>query len=67
MATGVIRWFHEGHGYGFIDDSEQTSPLYVHHTDIEGHGYRSLRPGQRVHYEIQRDGRDVRAVEVKTD
>ncbi|HEX9639709.1 MAG TPA: cold shock domain-containing protein [Candidatus Krumholzibacteria bacterium] len=65
MATGVIRWFHETHGYGFIEDSQQQTPLYVHHTDIEGRGYRSLRPGQKVSYEILRDGHDVRAVEVK--
>ena len=65
MATGVIRWFHEAHGYGFIDSSEDPSPIYVHHTDIVGRGYRSLRPGQRVRYELSKEGRELRAVEVE--
>jgi CspA family cold shock protein len=65
MATGVIVWFHEARGYGFIEPSGETTPLYVHHTDILGRGYRSLRPGQRVRFEVQTSGRDAKAIEVE--
>jgi len=67
MATGVIRWFNDSRGYGFIqaDDENEREPLYVHHTDILGRGYRSLRPGQSVRFEIQRSGRVIRAVDVQ--
>lgn len=68
MATGVIRWFHENHGYGFIDaddPGEFSEPLYVHHTEILGRGYRSLHAGQSVRFHIlQADGHQ-RAVEVE--
>ncbi len=66
MATGVIRWFNELRGYGFIEPSDATDTLYVHHTDIVGRGYRSLRAGQRVRYEVQTQEGVTRAVEVET-
>ena len=65
MATGVIRWFNEFKGYGFIEPADATDTLYVHHTDIVGRGYRSLRPGQRVRYEIQTEQGVSRAIEVE--
>ena len=67
MATGVIRWFSEIRGYGFIESLEdpELPPLYVHHTAIRGRGYRSLEPGQEVHFEIQGDGERRRAVAVE--
>ncbi len=67
MATGVIRWFSDVRGYGFIepDDLESTQPLYVHHSAILGRGYRSLEPGQAVRYVIRREGEHPRAVDVE--
>ena len=67
MATGVIRWFSEIRGYGFIDSLEDSElpPLYVHHTAIQGRGYRYLVPGQEVRFEIQGDGEGRRAVAVE--
>ncbi len=68
MATGVIRWFHEGRGYGFIDADNVkgvSEPLYVHHTEILGRGYRSLRAGQNVRFQIQLADGHCRAVEVE--
>ena len=67
MATGVIRWFSEIRGYGFIESLEDSElpPLYVHHTAIRGRGYRSLEPGQEVRFEIQGDGERRRAVAVE--
>lgn len=65
MATGVIRWFSESRGYGYIEAAADGKPLYVHHTDILGRGYRSLRPGQRVRFSVAEAGRPSRAVEVE--
>jgi CspA family cold shock protein len=68
MATGVIRWFHEGRGYGFIDadDPRETpEPIYVHHTQILGRGYRSLRAGQCVKFHLRIAEGHPRAVEVE--
>lgn len=67
MATGVIRWFNDLRGYGFIepDDDETREPVYVHHTAIMGRGYRSLQPGQTVRYEIRRSGGHQQAIDVE--
>lgn len=65
MATGVIRWFSEARGYGYIETVGDEQPLYVHHTDILGRGYRSLRPGQRVRFSVAEAERQSRAVEVE--
>lgn len=66
MATGVIRWFSELRGYGFIEAlDDDLPPLYVHHTAIQGRGYRYLVPGQEVRFEVQGDGERRRAVAVE--
>lgn len=67
METGVIRWFSDHRGYGFIDldDERSAEPLYVHHTAILGRGYRSLRPGQCVRFEVHREGPLRQAVDVE--
>ena len=66
MATGVIRWFSETRGYGFIEaDDETKEPLYVHHTAILGRGYRSLQVGQHVRYEVRQEGRHPQAIDVE--
>ena len=67
MRTGVIRWFSDHRGYGFIDldDEPARDPLYVHHTAILGRGYRSLRPGQCVRFEVRSDGSLQQAVDVE--
>ena len=67
MATGVIRWFSEHRGYGFIDtdDEDVAVPLYVHHTAILGRGYRNLLPGQTVRFEVRREGELRQAIDVE--
>lgn len=66
MERGVIRWFSDSRGYGFIEPSPPAdTPVYVHHTDILGRGYRSLAPGQVVHYQLEHDGGQARAREVE--
>ncbi len=65
MATGVVRWFHEGRGYGFIEPADTKETVYFRHVDVVGKGYRSLREGQKVRYSVRGQGSRVRAVEVE--
>jgi len=51
MATGTVKWFSDKKGYGFIK-REGDSDLFVHHTGINGDGFRSLAEGQKVSFEI---------------
>ena len=65
MATGVVCWFHEGRGYGFIEPADTKDSVYFRHVDVVGKGYRSLREGQRVRYSVRDQGPRVQAVEVE--
>ena len=48
MVRGTVKWFDEEKGYGFISPDDQEKDLFVHYTDIEGSGFRSLKVGERV-------------------
>jgi cold shock protein len=49
--VGTIKWFNNAKGYGFIG-IERGRDVFVHYSAIEGHGYRTLREGDRVEFEI---------------
>jgi cold shock protein len=53
MAEGVVKWFSAEKGYGFITPDDGGKDLFVHFSEIQGTGYRSLDEGQRVTYEAQ--------------
>ena len=51
MATGVVKWFSSQKGYGFI--SQENGPdVFVHHSAIQGEGYKSLEENQKVEFDI---------------
>lgn len=51
LATGTVKWFSEQKGYGFITPDDGPRDLFVHYSNIEMDGFKTLRDGQRVHYE----------------
>jgi CspA family cold shock protein len=51
MAKGKVKWFNNQKGYGFITP-EDGKDVFVHHTAIQGDGYRTLKEGQDVEFEI---------------
>lgn len=51
MAKGIVKWFNDQKGYGFITP-ESGKDVFVHHTAIQGDGYKSLSEGQAVEFEI---------------
>jgi CspA family cold shock protein len=53
MAEGVVKWFSAEKGYGFITPDDGGKDLFVHFSEIQGSGYRSLDEGQRVRFEAQ--------------
>jgi len=64
MPKGVIKWFNEKKGYGFISN-EEGGDVFVHYTGILGDGYRTLNEGDRVEFEIETSDKGPRAVAVK--
>ena len=55
MANGIVKWFNDSKGYGFISPDEGSKDLFVHHSSIAGEGFKSLTEGTRVSFE-QREG-----------
>jgi CspA family cold shock protein len=50
--TGVVKWFNDGKGYGFITPDEGEKDCFVHYSAIQGSGFRSLKEGERVEFEM---------------
>ncbi|MBN3038686.1 MAG: cold-shock protein [Candidatus Omnitrophica bacterium] len=64
MAKGTVKWFSNQKGYGFIT-SESGSDVFVHHSVIQGDGYKSLDEGQQVEFEVQQGPKGEQAANVK--
>jgi len=65
MATGVVKWFNDSKGYGFIKPDGDGDDLFVHHRQIQGDGFRSLVEGQRVEFEASRGQKGMEATAVR--
>ena len=63
MAKGKDKWFNNQKGYGFITP-ENGSDVFVHHTAIQGEGYKTLEEGQDVEFEITKGPKGNQAVNV---
>ena len=64
MAQGTVKWFNDQKGYGFIT-VEGGKDVFVHHSAIEGEGFKSLAEGDHVSFEIEQGAKGPSAVKVK--
>lgn len=64
MATGTVKWFNDAKGYGFIAPEEGEKDLFVHHSSIEGSGYKSLTEGAKVEFELREGPKGPEATNV---
>ena len=53
MATGTVKWFNDSKGFGFITPSEGGEDLFAHHTAIQMSGFKTLKEGQKLGYELE--------------
>ena len=63
MARGTVKWFNDQKGYGFITP-ENGKDVFVHHSSIQGEGYKSLSEGQQVEFDIEKGPKGDQAVNV---
>ncbi|ORA19185.1 cold-shock protein [Mycobacterium arosiense] len=66
MAQGTVKWFNGEKGFGFITPDDGTKDLFVHYSEIQGNGYRSLDENQRVQFEIEQGAKGPQAVGVSS-
>ena len=67
MAGGSVKWFSDEKGYGFITPDDGSKDLFVHFSNIEGDGFRSLTEGQRVSFETQEGRKGPEATAVRPE
>lgn len=63
MAIGTVKWFNNVKGYGFIAP-EEGEDLFVHYSEVQVEGYRTLKNGQRVSFEVSSGDKGAHALKV---
>ena len=53
MITGIVKWFDDSKGFGFITPQDGSKDVFVHHSAILGTGFKTLAEGQQVTFEVQ--------------
>lgn len=65
MASGIVKWFNAGKGYGFIAPINGGDDVFAHYTSIETAGYKTLEEGQKVDFNIQVGPKGPQAVDIR--
>ena len=63
MPEGTVKWFDSRKGYGFIE-IEDGNDLFVHHTEVQGNGFKTLNEGEKVEFQIKSGPKGDQAVQV---
>ena len=64
MAEGTVKWFNDAKGFGFIEQ-ESGDDVFVHHSEIQGEGFKSLAEGERVTFDVTQGQKGPQASNVR--
>ncbi len=64
MASGTVKWFNDAKGFGFISQ-EGGEDVFVHHTAIQMDGFRTLKEGERVEFDVTQGPKGLQAANVR--
>ena len=65
MATGTVKWFNETKGFGFITPDDGGADLFAQFSEILGSGFKTLKDGQRVTFEVKQGPKGLQASAIK--
>ena len=65
MPTGIVKWFNNAKGFGFILPDEGSEDVFAHYSAIEMEGFRTLKAGQKVSFEIQQGDKGLHAMNIR--
>ena len=66
MITGTVKWFNDSKGYGFITPQGSGKDVFVHHSAVQGAGFKSLSEGQKVTFDVEQGPKGPSAARVQS-
>lgn len=63
--TGVVKWFNDGKGFGFITPEDGGKDLFAHFKEIKGSGFKTLAENQRVEFEVKQGPKGLQAANIR--
>jgi CspA family cold shock protein len=64
MATGIVKWFNDSKGFGFVTPDDGSADLFAHFSEIQSSGFKSLQENQRVSYEVASGPKGLQATKI---
>lgn len=65
MGTGIVKWFNDTKGFGFIKPDDGGEDLFAHFSEIQGAGFKTLKENQKVEFEIKTGPKGKQACTIK--
>ena len=67
MSSGIVKWFSNAKGYGFILSDEGNEDIFAHFSAIEMDGYKTLKEGQKVAFDVTTGPKGLQATHIRSD
>lgn len=67
MAVGIVKWFNDAKGFGFITPDDQSGDLFAHFSEIQSSGFKSLAENQRVTFDVTTGPKGLQAANIRPE